>query len=417
MYRGRDGQNMSELALHGGPEAAAPLDVPEWPQYTAESIENVVDCLESNTWCRVGEGAEWVDRFEQRYANYHDADHAIAVANGTVAIELALKMCDVRPGDEVLVPPSTFIATASAVTSVGAVPRFVDVDPETYNVDPESVAERVTDDTVGLVGVHFAGYPMDFDELLPIVNEHDLFLIEDAAHAQGTEWRGEKVGTIGDVGTFSFQESKALPGGEGGIVVTDDDVRAERGHLLHNIGRQGGGSYRHYALSSNKRLSELQGALLCAQLEKLPDENEQRRRNEQRLVEGLDAIDGIETKPADDRITARGYCVYNFRYHADAFDGLDKERFIEALQAEGVPVSEGYGMPLYEQPAFSREHVESHVPRGTAVPAYHNLSLPGAEEITRTNVTFPHEVLLADPEGIDAIPRAIGKIQANASRL
>ncbi|WP_137287651.1 DegT/DnrJ/EryC1/StrS family aminotransferase [Halorussus salinisoli] len=408
---------MAELALRGGPEAASTLDVPEWPQHTVESIENVVDCLESNAWCRVSEDAKWVDQFEDRYAEYHDADHAIAVANGTVAIELALKMCDVRPGDEVLVPPYTFIATASAVTSVGAVPRFVDVDPKTYNVDPESVAERVTDDTVGLVGVHFAGYPMDFDELLPVVDEHDLFLIEDAAHAQGTEWNGEKVGTVGDVGTFSFQESKALPGGEGGIVVTDDDVRAEQGHLLHNIGRQGGEAYRHYALSSNKRLSEVQGALLCAQLEKLTEENERRRRNHDRLVKGLSAIDGIETKPADDRITARGFCLFNFRYREAAFDGLSKERFIEALNAEGVPVSEGYGRPLYRQPAFSREHVESHVPRSVDVPAYNNLSLPGVQEVTRTNVTLPHEVLLADSDGIDAIPRAIEKIKDQVDRL
>ena len=408
---------MAELAIHGGPRAAEQLRIPEWPQLTDVCREYVADALESGNWCRNGDG-EYCDRFEAAFADYHDAKHAIAVSNGTVAIELALRACGVQPGDEVVVPSYSFIASASAVPFVGAIPRFVDTDPETYNIDPEHLREVITDETVGVVGVHFAGYPMDFDAILPIVREHDLFLIEDAAHAQGSEWRGRKVGAIGDVGTFSFQESKSLPSGEGGVVVTDDDVIADQVRLLHNIGRlQGEKRYHHRTLSSNGRLSELQAALALGQLEKLPSDNELRRRNEELLVRELADIDGIHTKPRDDRITARGYCLFNFRYDEDAFGGLSRDTFIEALNAEGVPVSDGYEMPIYRQPAFYRERVGALLPPGSDLPNYRSLYLSGAERICRENVALSHTVLLADETGIRSIADAIRKVRDHIDEL
>lgn len=408
---------MSKLAINGGPKAASDLEIPRWPQCTEQSKANVMDSLESEKWCRIIDGADWVDRFEAEFADLHDAEHAIAVSNGTVAIELALRASGLKPGDEVLVPAYTFIATASAVACMGGVPKFVDVDPDTFNIDPESVRENITDKTVGIVGVHFGGYPMDMDELLPIVEEHGLFLIEDAAHAQGSAWRGQKVGTFGDFGTFSFQQSKSVAGGEGGIVVTNDEVLAEEASLIHNIGRPVGAGYKHTMLSSNYRLPELQGALLSAQLEKLPAENERRQENEARLIEELETIEGIHTLREDDRITDRGYCVYNFRYDAEAFGGPSRDRFLEALRAEGVPASSGYGLPLYKQPAFSREQLGAMVPPGTDIPVNRHLHLAGVEEIMQTNIRLSHTALLAEGESILAIPRAIRKVKRNADDL
>jgi dTDP-4-amino-4,6-dideoxygalactose transaminase len=408
---------MEELAMCGGPQAAAELTVPEWPQVTEKTVEYVTDCVKSGQWCRIGGEATWVERFEEEFAEWQEADHAIAVSNGTVALELALRMVGVEPGDKVIVPTYTFIATASAVTSLGAVPQFVDIDPATNNIDPDSVAERITEDTVGIVGVHFAGYPMDFDELLPIVEEHDLFLVEDAAHAQGSEWRGEKVGTIGDVGTFSFQASKSLSGGEGGMVVTDDGILAEQGTLVHNIGRMDGKVYRHYELASNKRMTEFQGALLCAQLENFEDQLDRRRRNEEILVEALADVEGISPKPEDDRITARGYCLYDLRYDPEAFDGLDRDTFVEALGAEGVPASRGYVMPMYKQPAFARRIVADRLPDDAEVPAYRNLHLPGVEHVTSTNISLSHRVLLAEEGGMQAIADGFRKVADNVDAL
>ena len=408
---------MAELAIRGGPAAAEGLDVPEWPWMNEASEQHVQEALDSGHWCR-NAGGEFCDRLEAEFAEYHDAEHAIAVSNGTAAIELALLACGVEPGDEVIVPSYSFIASASAVPAVGAVPRFVDTDPETYNIDLDHLEEVITDRTVGVVGVHFAGYPMDMDRLVPLVEEHDLFLVEDAAHAQGTEWRGEKVGTFGDFGTFSFQESKSLPSGEGGIVVTDDDVLAERARILHNIGReQGTTGYRHYRMGTNYRLSEIHAALALGQLEKLDAENRTREGNERLLVEELQSIPGIETKPRDERITARGYCLENFRYDADEFDGLPRDRFIEALVAEGVPVSDGYEMPLYRQPAFFRNEIGRLLPDGTEIPDYRNQHLPGVEEVCRTNVSYSHKVLLAEADGVRSIATAIRKIRDNTDEL
>lgn len=408
---------MDDLARHGGPKVVEDLSFPEWPQCTEQSKENVLDALETEAWCRNYSEAEWVERFEDRFADYQDAEHGIAVANGTAAIEVALRMLDVQPGDEIIVPPYTFIATASAVTELGAVPIFADVNPETYNIEADSVIEQITENTVGVVGVHIAGYPMNFDELLPVVEDHDLFLVEDAAHAQGAEWRGERVGTIGDVGTFSFQASKTLSGGEGGIVVTDDDVLAERGQLVHNIGRMDGKVYRHYELASNKRMTEFQGALLCAQLDDLDDQLAIRRRNEEVLASELADVDGISVKPWDDRITARGYCLYDLKYDPEAFDGISRDVFLEALSAEGVPVNKGYVMPMYKQPAFARNVVQARVPASADVPAYRHLHLSGVEEVTSTNISMSHQVLLAEQSEMEAIADAIRKIANNVDAL
>jgi len=409
---------MPELAVHGGPEAAAGLAVPDWPRFTPTAREYVLDALESGHWSR-NTGGEWCDRLEREFADYHDAEHAVAVANGTVALELALLACGVQPGDEVVVPSYSFVASASAVPAVGAVPRFVDADPRTYNPDVDHLREVVTDRTVGMIGVHFAGYPMNMDELLPFARERDLFVIEDAAHAQGTEWRGRKVGAMGDVGAFSFQQTKSLPSGEGGILVTDDDVIADRARLLHNIGReQGSTGYFHTRLASNARLSEYGAALATAALEDLPEQNARRMDNERVLVEELEAVDGIHTKPRDDRITNRGYCLFNFRVDVEELD-LPRDRFLEALRAEGVPASDGYGRPIYRQPAFYREEVAARVPPDARerLPNYRTLHLPGAERLCRENVAMSHVVLLAEEAGIRSIADAVRKVVDGADAL
>jgi dTDP-4-amino-4,6-dideoxygalactose transaminase len=408
-----------ELATNGGAKAADDLTVPEWPILASGTRENVVDCLESLVWCRQYGDAEYVERFEEAFAEYHDAEHAIGITNGTAALEVALRTVGLHPGDEVIVTPYTWVSTAMSIVLGGGVPRFVDVEPATYNIDPESLRETITDDTVGVVGVHYAGYPMDLDEIVPICEDHDLFLIEDCAHAQGSEWRGEKVGTFGQVGTFSFQQSKSLTAGEGGAVVVDDDRLAKIARSVHWMGRDPGGELGHVLNSSNHRLSEFLGAVLLAQLDKLPEENGVRQENEALLVDELDDIPGIETKPRDDRITNRGYYCFNFKYDRESFAGVDRETFVEALQAEGVPASLGThaAQPLYRQPAFSREQLSAHVPADVELPNYRTMHLPGVEEIARRNVTLPHQLLLADEGGIRSVARAVEKLRDHADEL
>jgi dTDP-4-amino-4,6-dideoxygalactose transaminase len=406
---------MSELAITGGPAAAADLDdrAGAWPRGSDTQAEAaLLDVLRSGRWGRLHRDSH-AERFERAFAAYQDARHGVAVANGTVSLQLILRALDVGIGDEVIVPALTFIATASAVAEVGAVPIFADVDAETLTIDPESVAAAITPRTRAIIGVHYGGMPIDFDRLLPLASQHGLHLIEDAAHAQGSAWRGRPVGAIGAFGSFSFQESKALPSGEGGIILTNDDALAERARLLHNIGRRTDRpGYLHYALASNYRLSELQAALLLTQFARLPEEVEARDAFGRLLDAGLAETGVLLPQRRDERVTRRGYYFAIYRYQQDALDGIPRDAFLTALRAEGVPASLAYGMPVYRYAAFSPEALRSSPLRGLEhVPAYHQLHLPVTERISRQEqVTIPHQILLAGPEGARQIVDAVTKI-------
>lgn len=410
---------MAKLAINGGPAEAKDLreEIPEWPIFDKEDKKALIEVLESRRWCRIFPNSK-SEMFEKAFAEYHDAKYGIAVANGTVAIELALKTVGVGFGDEVIVPAVTFIATASAVTEVGAVPIFADIDPETAAIKPNSLKDLITDRTKAVIAVHYGGYPVNFDEVLPIVEDNDISLVEDCAHAHGSEWKGRKVGAIGDMGCFSFQESKSLTAGEGGIVLTDNDKLAEKARLIHNIGRViGRPGYEHHILSSNYRMTEFQAALLLSQLRRLPRQVEIKHDNGEYLAAELRKIGGVEPLKRDSRITKRGYYFFVIRYHPEEFDGLPKDRFLQALNAEGVPIWKGYGMPLYRQPAFRKEKLKGIIPESSLAQNYGDLFLPGAERFTAEEMTLPHQVLLAGKEGLDMIVRSIDKIKENVDEI
>jgi dTDP-4-amino-4,6-dideoxygalactose transaminase len=411
---------MSELAINGGPKAAEGLQMPQWPMFGEEDEKAVLDAVGSRHWGRLYPGSR-VEQFEQAFAEYQDAKHGTAVSNGTVALELAIVACGIRPGDEVLVPAVTFIASASAiVTSVGAIPVYVDIDPETASISPERIEEAITDRTRGIVAVHYGGYPIDFDRILPIVEKHNLVLIEDCAHAQGTEWKGRKVGAIGNMGAFSFQESKAFTAGEGGIVLTNDDELAEQARLYHNIGRViGRPGYEHHVLASNYRMSDLHAALLLVQLRRFQEQIKVKNENGRYLARELKRIGGVEPLKQDERVTLRGNYFFIMRYHSEHFDGVHRDRFVEALRAEGVPCGAGYGLPLYRQPAFRRESVGRWLSESSKPwPDYESMYLPASEHFcAEEQVTLPHQVLLADRSGMQCIVDAVAKIKGNTSEL
>jgi dTDP-4-amino-4,6-dideoxygalactose transaminase len=413
---------VSQLALTGGPAVATDLQdrTGTWPLAPdAKAEEQVLDVLRSGRWGRLHDDS-YAERFENAFAAYQDAQHGIAVANGTVSLQLILRTLNIGFGDEVIVPALTFIATASAVAEVGAVPIFADIDAETLTIDPESVAAAITPRTRAIIGVHYGGFPIDFDRLLPLAEQHGLFLIEDAAHAQGSAWRGTRVGALGTFGSFSFQESKALSGGEGGIILTNDEALAERARLLHSIGRRSDQpGYLHYALASNYRLSELQAALLLAQLAHLPEQAAARDAAGRLLDTGLAETGILIPQRRDERVTQRGYYFAVYRYQQDVMGGIPREAFLAALKAEGVPVSHAYGVPVYRYAAFSPEALQTSPLRGLDnVPEYHQLHLPVAEQVSqREQVTIPHPLLLAGPEGVRQIVDAVAKIAEHGPEL
>jgi len=414
---------MAKLALKGGNPVAKELKVPSWPVFNEEDEKSVLEAVRTGQWGGLkGLGlSRNVELFEQKFAEFHHAKYAIGVFNGTVALQLALRTLGVRMGDEVLVPALTFIASASAIAEVGAIPVFVDSDPDTLQISPQGIEEAITERTRGVVAVHYGGYPIDFDAILPIVEKHNLFLIEDASHAHGTEWKGRRVGALGTMGTFSFQQSKSLTSGEGGAVVTDNKELKERAHLLRNIGRVAGEpGYEHYILASNYRMTGIQAALLLSQMDKLEEQTEYKSKMGEYLALELEKIGGIRPPKKDPRVTKRGYYIVFFRYDKEAFAGVPRDTFLEALRAEGVPASNQYGMPLYKQVAFRKDNVELLLPKDIvgSVPDYESMHLPVVENFYENEqIALPHTILLADKKQIQLVIDAVAKIKKNIDEL
>ncbi len=316
-----------------------------------------------------------------------------------------------------IVPAITFVASATGVILAQGVPVFADIKAETCQIDPASVEEKITENTKGILVVHYAGYPVDMDTILEIAKKHHLFVLEDCAHAQGTEWKSRKVGTIGDIGTFSFQQSKSLTCGEGGAVVTDSEGLYEKTYAYHHIGRASGSAkYEHAIVGPNFRLTEFQGAILRTQLKKLPRQTAIRMKNACLLSEGLTEIDGLAPLKPDNRITQRGYYFYCLRYHQEEFGGLSRERLLEALQAEGTPLNTGYGVPVYHLPAFKNQHfgrtgcpISCEKYKGKA--DYTKVECPVAERVSyQEHLTLPNHVLLEE-KNVQALTEALKKIQ------
>jgi len=344
---------MSTLAIHGGRPVIRKGDLEDtWPIVGQADVAAATKVAASGHWWRDVPDSQ-TDKFEAEFAAYHDAKHCLALANGTVAIEAALRALGVEPGDEVIVTPMTFIASASAVILAHAVPIFADIDPETYQLSAASVERHVTRRTVGVLPVHYAGYPADLDAIRRVAKKHGLFVVEDSAHAQGTEWRGRKVGAIGDAGTFSFQQSKSLTSGEGGAVITNKARIYEKAYAYHHIGRTlWAKRYEHTTVGPNYRLTEFQGAVLRTQLRKLQTRTLAKMRHVAALFRRLAHIPGLRPLKSDRRITQRGYYFVVLRYWQDAMNGVPRETFVKACRAEGLPLGTGYRHPVYRIPVF-----------------------------------------------------------------
>ncbi len=357
--------------------------------------------------------------FERKFAAYHKARHGIAVTNGTAALEVTLAALDIDPGDEVIVPDFTFIATASAVLAAGALPVLADVTSDTYCLDPNLVEEKITDRTRAIITVHMGGHPADLDSLTEIARRHGIRLVEDSAHAHGTEWKGRKIGAIGDIGTFSFQASKLMTAGEGGIIITNDDELERRTRSVHDCGRMPGEwFYSHFIYGSNYRLSEWQGAILTQQLSRLDKQATVRTKNADYLDRTLPGIEGITPQKHDPRCTRNGHYAYIFHYESSAFAGLPIKKFVEALEAEGIPTQASYP-PIHELDLFKTGEYLRRLPqeRREAGKAILKAKFPNTIRAAWETVWLPHPVLLGTREDTTKIVEAIRKIQTHAKDL
>jgi dTDP-4-amino-4,6-dideoxygalactose transaminase len=402
---------MADLALLGGPRVRS-RPFAAWPEHGGAEEQALLAALRSGHWGRTT--GRLNELFEHRFAAFQQAAHAVTCVNGTVALELALRAAGIGPGDEVIIPAYTFIATASAVLHLGATPVFADIDPATYTLDPQSAAAMLSRRTRAIIPVHLAGAPADMDGLARVAARSGLAIIEDAAQAAGAEWRGRRVGAIGDLGTFSFQSTKVLTAGEGGAIVTNHEAHAEIVRSLQNVGRLPGGEwYEHHRLGWNLRMTEFQAAVLLAQMDRLDAQIARREINAAHLDRLLREIEGIEPLTRPGGVTRHPYYLYVFKYRAPAFGGLRKARFIQALAAEGIPAMPGYP-PLHTMPPIQRAFEE----RGWALRAGSAGGLPQTERAwADEGVWLPQNVLLGTDEDLADIRRAIEKIAHGARAL
>jgi dTDP-4-amino-4,6-dideoxygalactose transaminase len=355
-------------------------------------------------------------------ADYHDAEFAAACTSGTSALEVALRACGVGPGSEVIVPPYTFVATASSVVASGAVPVFADIGPQTFNIEPAAIEDAITDRTAAIIAVHIGGSPADMDPIMEIARKNDLKVIEDCAQAHGAIYKGRKIGAIGDIGAFSFQASKNVTAGEGGMVLTNDPDLYSHMWSTINVGRVPEGEwYDHRVMGWNLRLTQFQGALICRGMELLPDHFEQRARNGDYLAERLEDVEGVELQKLTHPDNVSAFHLYIFRYDPDAFGGLHRDRFLQALGAEGIPVARGYN-PLYREGIFAEKvHMDQFPfcePYYEGECDYGEVFCPNCEQICdECGFWMNQKTGLADQQAMDDIVDAMLKIQQNADEL
>jgi len=364
---------------------------------------------------------EKVQEFERRFAAFQGAAFGVSTTNGTTALEAGLRGLGVLPGDEVIVPPYSFVATAAAVVTVGAVPVFADILPDTLCLDPEDLKRKITGRTKAVIPVHVSGCIADMEGINAVAARHGLRVLEDAAHAWGSQWNGRGAGSLGHAGTFSFQVSKNITAGEGGILLTNDESLADLCRSFTHCGRRKGSPwYDHDYLGSNLRLTEFQAAVLLAQLDRLEAQTLRRQASARILDERLASLPGLRLLAPTPRMTRRSYHMYIFRVDEAAM-GIGRDRFIQALEAEGVPATKGWYRPLYANGVFQTAHADS--PHGISAPLagrgldYRGVRCSVCEQICRDAVWIPQHVLLAPPEDIACLAAAIEKVVRLAHSL
>lgn len=400
---------MPELALLGG-EPIRTKPYPKWPVFDQRDIDAVTRTIQSGRWGGFPYPGPNTAKFAEKFSELQGGGVAVPMMNGTITMEVALRAAGIGWNEEVIVPAYTFQATAYAPMAAGAIPVIVDIDPETYCIDPQAIEKAISDRTRAVIVVHLAAQMADMDAITAIARKHNLILIEDAAHAHGAQWRNMGSGTIGDFGSFSLQSFKTLTTGEGGVLLCKDEQMAERAASIIDCGRPKDANGEEYTMGVNYRWSELHAALGLAALERFPEQFQQRAAMADYLEESLSELPGIHLLKRDLRHTRRSLYRYVIKMNPTFF-GFKHDVFCQALTAEGIPVDTGYpGMHRYDlfQPRLSKLAVP------TAFPEYFDfekMSFPVTERASEEeSVWMGESIFRADEEGVDDLAKGIQKL-------
>ncbi len=404
----------NKLAIDGGTPVRNLQAKPwsPWPLNTTEEWESEVEPKLREVYLSATEGIAGgkAEELGEKYARYSGTNYAVLMPHGTDAISAALAgaldLDGFGDGGEVIVPDYTFVATASAVLDRRCTVAFVDIDPDYFTIDPEAVEAAIDPNrTRAILPVHLGGHPADMDALRQIAQKHGLALIEDCAQAHGAEYQNKKVGSLSDAGAFSFQSSKNLTSGEGGMVTTNDKDIGDRVHAFMNVGRAPGGARWEYPrLGWNYRPSEYLAALLLVRLEKLEAQTDRRNANAAYLSTGLEEIEGITPPKLAPWVTKHGYHLYCIKYSPDGFGGKSRSKFVEALSQEGISCSIGYRSPLSQEPGIA--HVAQKYPH-----LIRETPCPHTEKVCQESVWLFQNQLLGSRGDMDDVVEAVVKIQ------
>ena len=417
---GNVSRKAGKLAIHGGqPVRTKPW--PSWPVWDKSAEESVLSILRSGIWCRLG--GKTVSEFEKKYAELMGVKRCLCTVNGTNALLTALHVLDIGVGDEVIVSPYTFIATYNVVIGSSALPVFADTDPETFQINPDKIEERINENTRAILPVHILGLPANMDKINAIAKKHNLVVIEDACQAWMAEWKGKKCGTLGDSGCFSFQNTKHLPCGEGGALVGNDDEIMDRAFSHHNCGRPYGSvkkTSNYPIVGTNRRMTEYQAAILLSQMKRLESDTQKRNENAQYLTSKIKDIPGIVPHKLYEQVTRAAYHLYPFRYKKEHFNNAPRDKFLAALEAEGIPCSGGYG-PQYRdgliEAALNSKNFTRAFSKERLAKYRQELNFPDNDQLCKEAVWLSQELLLTTKKDMDDIADAILKIYENRDKL
>lgn len=392
------------LALNGGPKVRE-TPFPRWPEYDDTERLALIRALDQGDWSR--HGGKEVQAFEREFAEHHEAPAALAVTNGSHALELALELVGIEPGDEVIVPAYTFVATSTAVQRRGGIPVPADIDPDTLCLDPAALDAVATGRTRAVIPVHIGGHVADLAAITAWAKARGVAVVQDAAQAHGATWRGRGLGTLGSIATFSFQSSKVLTAGEGGALLLPDQDTYENAWARHNCGRTR--DLELATASSNFRISEFTAAVLRAQLGRLTEQNARRAARYADLAAALGEIPGIRLQGRDARCTATPHYMTTFVLDQDELGGVDRDTVTRALFMEGIPAFGTY-------PALHRTDAFWTGPTGDAGLAELAARCPHAEHVARDGVMIPHQALLGGRQETDDIAQAVAKVLTGLPR-
>lgn len=397
---------MKDLAIYGG-KPYKEDSFPSWPHHDESEIKLLTEVVESGKWWRTV-GSK-VEEFEKKFAKMQDCKYCLGVTSGTHALEIAMSSLGITRGDEVIVPAFTYVSTCSAVIYCNATPVLVDVDSETFCIDPKAFEKAITPKTKAVIPVHMAGHPCDMDEICRIAKAHNIYVIEDAAHAHNGSYKGRKLGSFGDVAIFSFQNGKLMTCGEGGALVTNNKEVYEKAFLIHGVGRpKNDKGYTHAIVGSTCRMSEFHAAVLLAQIERVPEMMKKRIENWRYLDTLMEKIDGIiPQKAADYAVEGMTHYMYMFYYDSSKFGGQTRQNFVNALKAEGIPAFIAF--PVLSKTQFFKEG--NFVGR---IPDYdyeNEADLTNANLIGSDVVWIPQYTLLGTKKDMEDISGAVQKIQ------